>query len=74
MIHENLRRIMAAQELTAEGLLIRLHAAGHPIGFRTIESWMNGHRTPSMANARALASALGCSIDELIASEKAAVV
>ena len=72
MLHENLRRIMASQDLTTEALLIKLHAAGYPVSFRTVESWLNGARTPMFSHALGLAAVLGCSIEDLTADDAAA--
>ena len=73
MIKENLRRLMEAGSLTPEALAVRMQTNGAPVTAGAIRGWLTGGRTPNLSNTIAVAAALECSIDELVAELKAAV-
>lgn len=74
MLKETLPGLMEAQSLTPEALATRMQASGTTVTASAIRSWLSGDRTPNFPNAKALAKALGCSLDALgDAPEKAAV-
>ena len=75
MIKEPLRRLLQAENLTPEALAFRMQSSGTQVTAGAIRGWLSGDRTPNLANARALAAALNCSLDSLFvdAPEKAAV-
>lgn len=64
---ETLRALMAAQNLNPEGLAVRLQQAGHQISYASVICYYHGRRTPDLPRAKALAEALGVSLDVLTA-------
>lgn len=65
MLKETLRRLMEAENLTPEGLAVRMQSNNTPVTAGAIRGWLSGDRTPNLANARALAIALNCTLDAL---------
>ncbi len=65
MLKKTLLHLMEAQGLTPEALATRMQGDGATITASAIRSWLSGDRTPTFANAKALATALGCSLDDL---------
>lgn len=74
MLHINLPRLMRDRAMTPEALAVKLQGMGHDARASAVRSWMCGTRTPGLAVARLVATALECSIDDLLADETKAAV
>lgn len=74
MLHINLPQLMRDRAMTPEALAVKLQDMGHDTRASAVRSWMAGSRTPGLAVARLVATALDCSIDDLLADEVQAVV
>ena len=55
-MHNDLRALMDEQNLDPATLFVRLRAAGCDVSYHTVVAWYYGYRTPSTANAAALAA------------------
>lgn len=66
MVKKNLPRIMQSRGITPESLAVRMQASGASVTAGTVRSWMAGYRIPSFRNAQAIATALECTIDDLV--------
>ena len=62
-----IRKLMDAQGVTPEQLAGRLQDAGAAISYSSVAAYYYGRRRPDLPRAKALAEALGVTLDELAA-------
>ena len=70
-IHETLPALLEQRNWKAVHLVAALSDAGYDVSITSVQNWLDGRFTPRVDIARAIADALGISLDDLCPSPTA---
>jgi len=60
-----IKSVIEARGWTAIRLTAALEQVGNTVHPITVQNWIDGKFAPNLENARAIAAALGCTVDDL---------